>query len=429
VTSGTPAAIELVDVSKRFRRMRDRRNTLKELVVRGRARQPDDFWAVRDVSLSIPKGSVYGLVGHNGSGKSTLLKVVAGIYRPTSGSVAVDGRLAALIELGAGFHPELTGRENVRLNGSILGLTRREIAAATDEIVDFSGLGDFIDEPVKNYSSGMYVRLGFSVAVHMRPEVLLVDEVIAVGDEDFQRKCFDHLYELRRAGRTIVIVSHATGMLASLCDEVAWIDHGNLMESGPAVGVVDDYIASVNAVEGSVRKGAAGHAEPGSQRPGTGQIRLSSVEVIGDDGGPAASVVSGAPLRLRFAYQAEQALADPVFAVSFQHESGAVVTVATTRSTNVEVTVAAGQGRIDYVQDPCCLNAGNYRVDASVLDPSGTHAFDNWTDALGLVVRQGQDGRVARGGLVSLPDNFETPSAGRPLAVRHGERVGEPGPD
>jgi lipopolysaccharide transport system ATP-binding protein len=420
-------AIELVDVSKRFRRMRDRRSTLKELIVRGRAREVDDFWALRDVSLSIPKGSVYGLVGHNGSGKSTLLKVVAGIYRPTDGSVAVDGRLAALIELGAGFHPELTGRENVRLNGSILGLTRKEISAATDEIVDFSGLDDFIDEPVKNYSSGMYVRLGFSVAVHMRPDVLLVDEVIAVGDEDFQRKCFDHLYDLRRRGRTIVIVSHATSLLASLCDEVAWLDHGNLMESGSAVGVVDAYIASVNAVEGSVRRGAAGDADPSAVRPGTGQIRLSSVEVIGKDDGPAASCVSGEPLRLRLAYHADEAIDDPVFAISFQHETGVVVTVSTTRATGVEVHVLPGQGRIDYVQDPCRLNPGNYRVDVSVLDPSGTHAFDGWTDALSLVVRQGEDRGMARGGLVSLPDFFDSSSARGLLVARHGEGVGKSG--
>jgi lipopolysaccharide transport system ATP-binding protein len=423
--TGQMAAIELVGVSKRFRLMRDRRSTLKELVVRGRARDVEDFWAVRDVSLSIPKGSVYGLVGHNGSGKSTLLKVVAGIYRPTSGSVAVDGRLAALIELGAGFHPELTGRENVRLNGSILGLTRKEIADATDEIIDFSGLGDFIDEPVKNYSSGMYVRLGFSVAVHMRPDVLLVDEVIAVGDEDFQRKCFDHLYELRRRGRTIVIVSHATSLLASLCDEVAWLDHGNLMESGRAVAVVDGYIASVNAVEGSVRRGAAGDADPASVRPGTGQIRLSSVEVIGEDDGPAASCVTGRPLRLRLAYRAEEDIDDPVFAISFQHETGVVVTVSTTRATGAQVHALTGQGRIDYVQDECRLNPGNYRVDVSVLDASGTHAFDNWTDALTLVVRQGQDGGITRGGLVSLPDFFDTSSARGPLVARDGERVGK----
>ena len=406
-------AVELVDVSKRFRRMRDRRTSLKELVVRGRAKQVDDFWAVRHVSLSVPKGSVYGLIGHNGSGKSTMLKVMAGIYRPTEGSVTVDGRLAALIELGAGFHPELTGRENIRLNGTILGLSRKEIGSAIDEIIDFSGLGDFIDEPVKNYSSGMYVRLGFSVAVHMRPDVLLVDEVIAVGDEDFQRRCFDHLYKLRRSGRTIIIVSHSTSLLASLCDEVAWLDHGNLMQAGPSVPVVDSYIASVNAVEGSGRRGAAGDVDPSADRPGTGEVRISSVELIGADGGPAASCVSGEPLRLRIAYHSELGSDDPVFALSFQHETGVIVNVANSRASGATVPVSPGSGVVDYVQDACRLNPGNYRVDVSVLDPSNTHAFDAWTDALSLIVRHGRG--MLRPGLVTLPESFDVDAGREPV--------------
>jgi ABC-2 type transport system ATP-binding protein/lipopolysaccharide transport system ATP-binding protein len=406
VTTERSSAVVVDQVGKRFRRMRDRRSSLKELVVRGRARQVDDFWAIRDVTLNVPRGSVYGLIGHNGSGKSTLLKVVAGIYRPSQGAVAVDGRLAALIELGAGFHPDMTGRENVRLNGSILGLTRREIDAAIDEIIDFSGLVDFIDEPVKNYSSGMYVRLGFSVAVHMRPDVLLVDEVIAVGDEEFQRRCFDHLYTLRRAGRTIIVVSHSTSMMAGLCDEIAWLDHGRLVEAGAAVPVVDGYIASVNAVEGSTRRGAAGGSDPAGERPGSGQVRISSVELIGEDGEPAASVISGQQLRLRLAYQAAEDCPNPVFAISFQHETGVVVNVANSMALDEDLPVTTGTGFVDYVQEACRLNPGNYRVDVAVLDPSGTHAFDAWTDALSLVVRQGAG--IQRGGLVVLPESFQS---------------------
>lgn len=398
-------AVEINSVGKRFRRHADRRSTLKELLVRGRSKPGDDFWALRDVSLAIPKGSVYGLIGHNGSGKSTLLKVVAGIYRPSAGSVAVDGRLAALIELGAGFHPELTGRENIKLNGSILGLSRKEIGAVADEIVDFSGLGDFIDEPVKNFSSGMYVRLGFSVAVHMRPDVLLVDEVIAVGDEDFQRKCFDHLYRLRKSGRTIVIVSHATTLLASLCDEVAWLDHGALVGRGTASDVVDEYLASVNAVEGAGPTSVRDSALDAVHRSGTGQVRLSSVEILGADGRPTAACITGEHLRIRLAYQAQERVEDPVFAVAIRHESGAVVSVVTTRITGDAMPWVLGNGRVDYVQDPCRLNPGTYQIDVSVLDRSGTHAFDAWTDAVDLVVRQGHG--IARGGLVSLPDGFE----------------------
>jgi lipopolysaccharide transport system ATP-binding protein len=406
----TDPAIVVSGVGKRFRRSADRRTTLKELIVRGPSRHVDEFWALRDVSLEVPKGSVYGIVGHNGSGKSTMLKLMAGISRPTEGEVHVDGRLAALIELGAGFHPDLTGRENIRLNGSILGLSRAEVTSAADEIVEFSGLGDFIDEPVKNYSSGMYVRLGFSVAVHMRPDVLLIDEIIAVGDEDFQRKCFDHLYALRRAGKTIVIVSHASTLMTSFCDEVAWLDHGSLVETGPATRVVDDYISSVNAIEVA----GATTSSPGrviAARPGSGHIRLTAVESIGPDGEPASSCVTGEGLRLRLAFHANEELAGLVFSVTLHHETGAVVTAVTTRSTGDAVQPVLGPGRIDYVQEPCRLNPGNYRVDVTVLDPSETHVFDSWTQALDLVVRPGSGPR--RGGLVMLPDEFDTTAAVR----------------
>jgi lipopolysaccharide transport system ATP-binding protein len=408
----TAAAVEIEGIGKRFRRHADRRSTLKELIVRGRSRQVHDFWALRDVTLTIPRGTVYGLIGHNGSGKSTLLKVMAGIYRPNEGAVRVDGRLAALIELGAGFHPELTGRENIRLNGSILGLSRREIERAGDEIVEFSGLSEFVDEPVKNYSSGMYVRLGFSVAVHMDPDVLLVDEVIAVGDEDFQRKCFDHLYKLRKAGRTIVIVSHSTGLMATLCDEVGWLDHGSLRGRGPAAQVVDDYLGSVNAVESGPSRSTPALAY---HRSGTGQARVSSVEILGPDGAPTASCVNGEPLRIRLAYQAEERLEDPVFAVAFRHETGPVVSQVSTRITGDDIGAVEGPGRVDYVQDPCRLNPGTYQVDVSILDQSGTHAFDAWTNAVDLVVRQGQG--LQRGGLVSLPDGFDTSAISSTPAV------------
>jgi ABC-2 type transport system ATP-binding protein/lipopolysaccharide transport system ATP-binding protein len=202
--------ISVNQVSKQYKIYRDRPNSLKEaLVRRSRSRKVDDFWALTDVNLEIKKGAFYGFVGHNGSGKTTLLKLMAGIHQPTRGEVRVDGRVSALLELGSGFHPELSGRENIYLNGAILGMSRREMDAAVDGIIDFSDIGDFIDAPVKILSSGMYVRLGFSVAVHVEPEILLIDEVIAVGDEAFQRKCLEHLYELRQNGTTIVLVSHS----------------------------------------------------------------------------------------------------------------------------------------------------------------------------------------------------------------------------
>jgi len=200
-------AIEIRGVKKRFRRLNDRKTNVKELFSsrRTRTKRYDDFWALKGIDIDIPRGKTFGLIGHNGSGKSTLLKLVAGIHRPTEGTIVHHGRISAMLELGAGFHPEMSGRDNIYLNGSILGMTRKQIDAAMDKIIAFSGLEEFIDTPVKVYSSGMYVRLGFAIAVNLEPEILIVDEVIAVGDEEFQRRCFDHLYELRRRGVTIVL--------------------------------------------------------------------------------------------------------------------------------------------------------------------------------------------------------------------------------
>ena len=198
--------------------------------MRGRRVIAEDFWALRDVSFEVYEGETFGLIGENGSGKSTMLKCLTKILRPDEGTVAVNGKVSALLELGAGFHPELSGRENVFLNGAILGLSQKELRRRFDEIVDFAGVGAFIDEPVKNYSSGMYVRLGFSVAINVDPDVLLVDEVLAVGDEAFQRKCNEKFAELRNQGKTIVLVSHGLGTVQNLCDRVAWFSHGHLMQ-------------------------------------------------------------------------------------------------------------------------------------------------------------------------------------------------------
>ena len=238
-------AVELSGVSKRFRVELDKPSSFKEAVLRLGRRRVDDFWVLHDISLSIPGGSFFGLVGQNGSGKSTLLRLMAGIHRPTSGEISARGRLSALLELGAGFHPDLTGRENVYLNGAMLGLGRRQMAEAMDAIVEFSGVGTHIDAPVKIYSSGMYARLGFAVAVNVDPDVLLVDEVIAVGDEEFQRRCLHHMDTLRAAGTTIVLVSHDTALVRRLCDTAGWLHQGRLRAVGEPAAVVEQYFGSV----------------------------------------------------------------------------------------------------------------------------------------------------------------------------------------
>lgn len=237
-----PEVIRVSHVSKRFTVRKD--SSLKERVVTlGRAgrQHRQDFWGLNDVSLGINAGTTIGLIGHNGSGKSTLLKVLGGIIQPTEGSVQQRGRVAALLELGAGFHPDLTGRENVFLNGTVLGLSRDEIEAQFADILEFSGVGDFIDTQVKFYSSGMYVRLAFAIAVHTDPDILLVDEVLAVGDEQFQQKCLDKIKEFQSEGRTIIIVSHALDQISSLCDRVVVMDRGQLVYDGIPMTAIERF--------------------------------------------------------------------------------------------------------------------------------------------------------------------------------------------
>lgn len=240
----TNIAVSVENVSKKFRLYHERNQSLKSAIMRGRRSVHEDFWALRDVSFEVPEGSTFGLIGSNGSGKSTLLKCLAKIYYPDEGAITSNGKVAALLEVGSGFHPELSGRENIYLNGSILGMSRRSIDAKFDSIVDFSGVEEFIDQPVKNYSSGMYVRLGFSVAIHVDPEILIVDEVLAVGDAEFQAKCAQKFVDFRNEGRTVILVSHSMGMVKEMCDQVAWVNRGELVTAGAAATAIAAYESS-----------------------------------------------------------------------------------------------------------------------------------------------------------------------------------------
>ena len=280
-------AIEVRDVSKRFRIYRERPTSLKQRLLTSRSRA-EDFWALRDVALDVGEGSTFGLIGHNGSGKTTLLKCVAGILRPTSGAILQRGRLAALLELGAGFHPELTGRENVYLNASFLGLSRKQTDAAFDDIVAFAELEQFIDTEVKFYSSGMLVRLGFAVAVHVEPDVLLIDEVLAVGDEAFQAKCLNRVREFQREGRTIVLVTHALDTVTEICDRAAMLHHGELHAIGMPAEVVRE-----------MRHVLLGMADPGFvPEQGTREAEIVEVQIVRPDGSSHGAILSGDPLTI-----------------------------------------------------------------------------------------------------------------------------------
>jgi ABC-2 type transport system ATP-binding protein len=280
-------AIKVRDVSKRFRIYREKPTSLKQRLLTSRSRA-EDFWALRDVALDVGEGSTFGLIGHNGSGKTTLLKCVAGILRPTSGAILQRGRLAALLELGAGFHPELTGRENVYLNASFLGLSRKQTDAAFDDIVAFAELEQFIDTEVKFYSSGMLVRLGFAVAVYVEPDVLLIDEVLAVGDEAFQAKCLNRVREFQREGRTIVLVTHALDTVTEICDRAAMLHHGELHAIGMPAEVVRE-----------MRHVLLGMADPGFvPEQGTREVEIIEVQIVRPDGSSHGAILSGDPLTI-----------------------------------------------------------------------------------------------------------------------------------
>lgn len=289
VSAGRPDVVRVSKVSKRFTVRKD--SSLKERIVTlgrdGRAHK-EDFWALSDVSLAIHAGSTIGLIGHNGSGKSTLLKIIGGIIQPTSGTVRQRGRIAALLELGAGFHPDLTGRENVFLNASVLGLSAEETQAQFASILEFSGVGEFIDTQIKFYSSGMYVRLAFAIAVHTDPDILLVDEVLAVGDEQFQQKCLDKIREFQAEGRTIIIVSHALDQIASLCDRVVLMNRGQMVFDGVPSTAIERFreLLVHNAV---------GEGRPTEQ---TSAMEIDAIRVLGRDGSSRTEFTPGEPIVL-----------------------------------------------------------------------------------------------------------------------------------
>ena len=339
------AAIEIEHVSKVFRLFREKPSSLKARLISSRSRA-EDFWALRDVSFEIREGESLGLIGHNGSGKTTLLKVIAGIIRPTEGVVRSRGRLAALLELGAGFHPELTGRENVYLNASFLGLTRRDTDRVYDDIVDFAEIADFMDNQVKFYSSGMLVRLGFAVAVHVDPEILLIDEVLAVGDEAFQAKCLSRIREFQRDGRTIVLVTHALDTVSQVCDRAVMLEHGTLYASGNPRDVVREMRYALLSDDPSF-----------VAEEGTREVELAGVSLIREDGTTERPVRLGEDLTIQIDARANQSVHDLV--ASFQVLDSANLGVVEGRE---PIGSIAGKKRIRFVLRDLSLVPGRYFV-------------------------------------------------------------------
>jgi ABC-type polysaccharide/polyol phosphate transport system ATPase subunit len=393
-------AIELANVSKIYRRYSGRQfSTLKSALLQRsllqNLRPSEIFPALTDVSFAVRRGATYGVIGKNGSGKSTALKLVAGITKPTQGTVKVEGRISALIELGAGFHPEISGRENVFINGIMLGLTKKEVQERFDEIVDFAELREFIDAPVKTYSSGMYMRLGFAVAIHVDPDVLLVDEVLAVGDEGFTHKCIDKFGEFRRRGKTILLVTHSLSLVERFCDEALWLDGGHAMTHGDPKRVVDAYLTNVaqgeraqlaahtaKAVEEAGRDGQSGQGgQEGQSSPdesrqtegrwGSREVEIVDVAFLDRENEPAFVFQYGDPLAIRLKVRATHPVDDFVFGFAIFNADGVCCYGTNTDRQDMEPERLAGDAEVIFAIDSLALLDGTYMVDVAVHKRDG----------------------------------------------------------
>jgi lipopolysaccharide transport system ATP-binding protein len=413
----------------------------------------EEFWALRDVNFGIYAGEAVGIIGENGSGKSTTLKLISRILEPTSGSVSVRGKVSALLELGTGFHPDLTGRENIFLNGSLLGVPRKEMQQRYESIVDFAELHEFIDTPIKHYSSGMVMRLGFAVAISVNPDILLTDEVLAVGDEAFQRKCLDYIAGLRRRGVTIVFVSHALDAVRSLCRRVIWLDRGRIVADGPSGEVIDRYLAFENekhaermrntqplevqaqttpsTLPGSAEDIArleAGSGEVDTLTPeeeaaqdmpadvpgshwGTGEARITDVQFLGENGEPTTLFLTGRPLTIRIMYEAGRRIEDPVFGLALYTENGTHLNGPNTRFAGLQIPFVEGSGAVEYHIEELPLLSGRYDVSVAVTGPDMADILDHHHRAYSFYV-QPTPGLAERWGVVNIPATWRVPDTG-----------------
>jgi ABC-type polysaccharide/polyol phosphate transport system ATPase subunit len=392
----TEFAVQMENVSKSYRLWgrRSQFATLKSALLKRELKTSaeETVPALRDLSFEVHRGEAFGVIGRNGSGKSTLLKIISGILKPTTGRIAVNGRIAALIELGAGFHPEITGRENIYINGIMLGLSRREIDQRFDKIVDFAGIGEFLDQPVKTYSSGMYVRLGFAVAVHVDPDILLIDEVLAVGDEEFSARCVAKIQEMKYRGVTLLFVTHQLDQVRTLCDRAVWLDRGQLEAIGDPMRVVNAYLEEVSGTPAKAEEEEP--QEKTEEKPkdandeerwGSGEVLLKHVALTDHQGRELVAVGAGTPVILDMDVEVRSPQDDFVFGIGIYHADGSCV-----YGTNTDIEGFAPQrleeaARVRFVVPSLELVAGTYRIDAAVHTRNG-RAFDYRRNVLRFVV-------------------------------------------
>ena len=386
-----PGAIRLRGVSRSFRIVHDQNRTLKEVLVRRKRTTATELWALRDVDLDIEPGQSIGLIGQNGTGKSTLLKLAAGILHPQSGTIETAGTISSMLELGAGFHPDFSGRENVYLNGSIHGLSDRVIDERFDDIVAFGELHDFIDMPVRTYSSGMYMRLAFSIASHVDPDILLLDEVLAVGDEAFQHKCFAQIQRFHRNGGTLVYVSHDPVSVARLCERVILLEDGSIHADGSAADVLAEYHRLL-AQRGTAKQESptgGGTAPPlstsgtaNTREWGTGEVVITSVRLVGPDGATN-RFASGDQMTVEMDVEARSPLETPVFGAVISTASGVLVYGSNTHLAHADATVLSGQATVQFVIPALHLHDGEFVVSVAVHSADEGvvyHWLDRWLE-------------------------------------------------
>lgn len=350
-------AIVLNNVSKKYTLTKERPLLLKNLFVPSKK---EEMWALKDVSLEIKKGETIGIIGENGSGKSTLLKIISGITTSTTGKVEVNGRVASLIELGAGFHPDLTGRENVYLNGTLLGLTKKEIDKKYKEIVEFADIGEFIDQPVRTYSSGMTVRLGFSVAVHLDPDILLIDEVLAVGDEEFQRKCIEKINKFKKDNKTIILVSHNLSLISNITSRVYIFIKGKNVKSGFPKNLIKFYQQYIINKEKKIKN-----------RKHKGEI-IKDVKFYNKYNKEEKLFESNKPFKVKIFYHIKQQINNPVIGIAIHNEDGSIILGPNTYASNIKISLLKGKGNIDCSIFRLPLLPGRYKCTVAIYNSTCT---------------------------------------------------------
>ncbi len=397
-------------VSKKFLLHREKRpRSFQEIAINWfrQNRHPKEYvWILRQVSFKIKRGQTVGVIGRNGAGKSTLLKLMSQIILPDSGTIQIAGRVSSILELGAGFHPDLTGRENIYLYGSILGLTRQKIQQKFNEIVEFAGLNAFIDIPVRHYSSGMYLRLAFSTAIYVEPDILLIDEAFAVGDHAFQQRCLNQITELIASGVTVILVSHDLDVIRTYCNRVIWLDEGTIKADGPAEWAIERYLeniysmgndlkqsgrqvelprlASIEEVEVARRNGE--HVN----RWGSGEIEITGVEFFNGAGAKQRTFLTGQAMTARIYYKANQKVNNPVFGIAIYRSDGLHINGPNTKTANYVIPVVEGTGWVDYSVEHLNLLPGTYEFSAVVYDETTTQAYDHQHRLYRFIVRGGR---------------------------------------